>query len=282
MDEKNSDQSIRCPYCLASNPITASVCEICGKSLTEAPQNSSAGIYSKDNNNVKFEGDISTTLTGLLLLGIGTGIAWIPFAWIPYVQYVGILLNFIGVILIFLNRHNFETKHSTYVVMSIVIYLVSSLIVVFITVAGVISIVSTSYFSSLSLSQQESMVRGQLQTIVLGAIIAAMIGSIAYFTITYGLQDEKGKLLLLIGLVSNFIIEIIIGAILYSFMTTFINGMFYNNTFHESKLSSFSGDLSSYSILSVIPMITYAIAYLRIRSVIQNEDNEGGSAANPA
>ena len=200
MDEKNSDQSIRCPYCLASNPITASVCEICGKSLTEAPQNSSAGIYSKDNNNVKFEGDISTTLTGLLLLGIGTGIAWIPFAWIPYVQYViiGITLN------------------------------------------------------------------------------------IAYFTITYGLQDEKGKLLLLIGLVSNFIIEIIIGAILYSFMTTFINGMFYNNTFHESKLSSFSGDLSSYSILSVIPMITYAIAYLRIRSVIQKEDNEGGSAANPA
>lgn len=277
MDEKNSDQTIRCPYCLASNPITASVCETCGKSLTEAPQNNPAGTYSKANNNVKFDGDISNTITGLLLLGIGTGIAWIP-----YVQYFAIFLNLIGVILIFLNRHSFETKHSTYVILSIAIYLVAFVIGVIIAVAGVLSIVTTTSFSTLSLSQQESLIRGQMQTIILGTIIAGMIGSIAYFTITYGLQDEKGKLLLLIGLVSYFIVEAIIGAFLYSYTTAILNSTFSNNSFHQSNLTSFSGDLTLYSMLTVIPMVTYAIAYLRIRSVIQKENNEGGSAANLA
>ena len=276
MAEKNSDQTIRCSYCLAPNPITATVCETCGKSLTEAPQNNLGTTGSQANDHVKFDGDISNTITGLLLLGIGTGIAWIPI-----IQYLGIILNFIGVILIFLNRHNFEAKHATYVVLSIVIYLVSFVIVVFITVAGVLSIV-TSSFSTLPLSQQESMIRDQMQTIILGTIIAGMIGSIAYFTITYGLQDEKGKLLLLIGLVSYFIVEAIIGAFLYSYTTAVLNSTFSNNSFHQSNLTSFSGDLTLYSMLTVIPMITYAIDYLRIRSVIQREDNEGGSAAHPA
>ncbi|EQB66635.1 MAG: hypothetical protein AMDU2_EPLC00006G0192 [Thermoplasmatales archaeon E-plasma] len=184
--------------------------------------------------------------------------------------------------MIFMNRHSFETKHSTYVILSIAIYLVAFVIGVIIAVAGVLSIVTTTSFSTLSLSQQESLIRGRMQTIILGTIIAGMIGSIAYFTITYGLQDEKGKLLLLIGLVSYFIVEAIIGAFLYSYTTAILNSTFSNNSFHQSNLTSFSGDLTLYSMLTVIPMVTYAIAYLRIRSVIQKENNEGGSAANLA
>ena len=273
MDEKNGDQTIRCPYCLAPNPITATVCETCGKSLTEAPQNNSGGIYSKANNNVKFEGDISNTITGLLLLGIGTGIAWIPI-----IQYLGIILNFIGVILIFLNRHNFESKHGTYVILSIVIYVVSFIIAFSVALMGVLSI-ATSSFSTLSLSQQQSLIRNQMQTIIIATIIAGMIGSISYFTITYGLQDETGKLLLVVGLVSYFIVEAIIGILLYGLMTSVINNTFTNGSFQNSGLSSFSSDISIYSLIIVIPMLIYAFAYLRIRSIIQKEVNEGGSVA---
>ena len=270
MDEKNSDQTIRCPYCLAPNPITATVCETCGKSLTEAPQNNPGDIYSKANNTVKFDGDISNTITGLLLLGIGTGIAWIP-----YIQYLGIILNFIGVILIFLNRHSFEAKHATYVILSIVIYIFAFILSIAIGLIGAASII-TSSFSSLTLAQQQSMIRNDLQTVIIGAIISGMIGSVAYFTITYGLQDEKGKLLLLIGLVSYFIVETIIGSVLYSSLQSALNQIFSGNSFSQSNFNSFSQTITLYSLLTVIPMLTYAIAYLRIRSVIKDEEGQGG------
>ena len=273
MNENNTEQIIRCSYCLESNPITETVCKKCGKSLREVSQDNLTDNQPKDNDLVDFDGDISNTITGLLLLGIGTGIAWIPI-----IQYLGFFLNFIGVILIFLNRHNFESKHGTYVILSIVIYVVSFIIAFTVTLAGVFSI-ATSSFSSLSLSQQQSLFRNEMQTIIIATIIAGMIGSISYFTITYGLQDEKGKLLLVVGLVSYFVVEAIIGILLYGLMTSLINNASTNGSFHNSGLSSFSSDIPIYSLFVVIPMVIYAFAYLRIRSIIQKEVNEGGSVA---
>ena len=267
MDNKNNGQTIRCPYCMATNPITASICETCGKSLTEAPQNNLAMADSKVNNNVKFEGDISNTITGLLLLGIGTGIAWIP-----YIQYLGFLLNFIGVILIFLNRHNFESKHSTFVILSIIIYVFSIIIGVIAGVAGTLSIVSSTITSS---TVSQSTITSEIQSIIISTIIAGMIGSLAYFTITYGLQDEKGKLILFIGMISYFIVEVIVGSILYSSLTSTVKSIFSSGSLNQSKLEAFSTTISIYAMLAVIPLVIYAFAYLRIRSIIGKEAGYG-------
>ena len=262
--QKIKEQIIRCNYCLAPNPRTATVCEKCGKSLTKTPQSNPVDTLGKSKDSVNFDGDISNTITGLLLLGIGTALLWIP-----VVQYLGIILNFIGVILIFLNRGNFEAKHGTYVVLSIVIYIISFLISLTTVIIGSTGIV-TSSFASLSISQEKSMIRNYMQTIIIAAILAGVISSFAFFTITYGLQDKTGKILLRIGLISYFAVETIIGVVLNSSFTSALNNIFSGNSFNQSALNTFEQTVTIYSLLTVIPMVTYAIAFLRIRGIIND------------
>ena len=266
MNENNPEQIIRCSYCLESNPITATVCKKCGKSLREVSQDNLTDNQPKDNDLVDFDGDISNTITGLLLLGIGTGIAWIP-----YIQYLGIILNFIGVILIFLNRHNFEAKHANYVVLSILIYIFFFIIAIATLIIGSTSLVG---IINAPLSQQESMIRNYMQTMIIASIVAGVVGSFAYFTITYGLQDQKGKLLLRIALASYLVVETVIGDVLYSSVSSLLNNMFSGNSLNLSALISFSQTITLYSLLTIIPMVTFAIAYLRIRWLIDDYTGE--------
>ena len=55
-----------------------------------------------------------------------------------------------------------------------------------------------------------------------------------------------------------------------------LNQIFSGNSFSQSNFNSFSQTITLYSLLTVIPMLTYAIAYLRIRSVIKDEEGQGG------
>ncbi len=47
--------------------------------------------------------------------------------------------------------------------------------------------------------------------------------------------------------------------------------MFSGNSFHQSALNTFDQTVTIYSLLTVIPMVTYAIAFLRIRWIINDD-----------
>lgn len=251
MESNSKEKTIRRLHFVAENSVADINCSTCGKALTEADQVNSGSTRYNINNNVRFKGDITNTIAGLLLLGIGTGIAWIPI-----VQYLGILFNLIGVVLIFSNSHNFESNHSNLVIISVAIYLFSLLIAIVGSMVAVGSIVI-----------------GTLAT-----IIAGTISSIAYYTITYGIQDKKGKLLLVIGLMWYFYIEAIDVAILYINSSYLLNNLSYTYPYYPYAIGLFSHKLLSYSVLVVIPPLINAIAYLRIKSIILKEATKDASA----
>jgi hypothetical protein len=116
-----------------------------------------------------------------------------------------------------------------------------------------------------------------LQTRIIGTMIAGVLASIAYLTITYGLQDAKGKLVLYIGFVLNLIVEAILGSILYGALITILSHMSSTGSYKPSELNSFNNALEIYSLLAVLPSVFYAIAYLRIRSIIRKEAGYGKS-----
>lgn len=262
MGQPNIGNTIRCSFCLGMNTVNDTICSTCGKPLHSVASTIPVETYAEVNNSVRFDEDISNTITGLLLLAIGTAIAWVPI-----VKYLGLILNFVGVILIFLNRKEFNSRHSTYVVLSIVIY-VTSFITVFYSSST--TTVVGSYYSS-GLAQKETLIMNQLKGEIIAAVLSAIIGSIAYFFITIALQDALGKLLLACGLISSFIIELLMGSILYDSISTIVNNAFSGVTYNSAPIKSLINNLTVLSLLGIIPDILFAVAYLRLRSVLDDE-----------
>ncbi|MHB1636779.1 MAG: hypothetical protein ACYCR7_01755 [Thermoplasmataceae archaeon] len=269
MDNNKESGTIRCSNCLETNSKNDIVCKTCGNSLASQVSGSSdinyksdsAVVSGKSKSEVSFTGDISNTITGFLLLGIGTLLLWIP-----YIQYLGILINLIGVILILLNKNSFESAHGTYVILSILIWILGFAVIL----GGVFAIASQMMSSSLSPTGLQSSFNGYLQEIVLVSITGALITSVSYVLISLGLQDETGKLLLFVGLMAFIIVEIVIGVFLYSALPAFVSKATSSGTYNPTYLSQFQSNMQFYSILSVIPDAIFGIIYLRLYAMLKN------------
>ncbi|MHB1662934.1 MAG: hypothetical protein ACYCSG_03755 [Thermoplasmataceae archaeon] len=226
------------------------VCENCGATLQhQSTQNI-------DLNSQNFTGDISNTITGFLLLGIGTAMMWIPI-----VGDIGILIDFIGVILIFVNRKNFESAHGTYVILSILIYAISFILIIY---------VSTFTFIQINSSSIKNSIDGSLQALVLASIIGSAIGAISFFLISFGLQDRTGKFILTIGLIALVITDIIIGTFLYSALPAAVSNSISSGSYNPAPINAFRAKVSSYTLYTALSYIIFAVAYLRLYSSLKD------------
>ena len=145
--------------------------------------------------------DIERTKTGLLLLIIG-----IVLGPIPYANYLGGLLVFIGAIVVITGRHSFGEAHSRNTVFSAVIYAVGIVVVVLIVLA------STS--SAIIAAQTGASVTQALSSAITNALVSAAVGGIilglAQVLFTYAIQDRLGRALLWIGYAASIAVSIVL------------------------------------------------------------------------
>ncbi len=225
---------------------------------------------SLDATNYKIQGhstEFERTLTGLLLMAIGTATLWVP-----YLMYLGELLNFIGIIFIFLGRRAFEPSHSTFVVLSIVFYFAATVALTVIVLSfalNFVSIYQNGASQSVQLAQLKSAVLMMLETVIAVNFLVAL----SFVLFSWKINDSTGHTLLIIGYVVSVIIPIIGAFFVLNFVDSALASLI-NGTPAQTVLSQINARKSLYSLPNAISYLIFAFTYFRTRSVIQKRPSD--------
>ena len=211
--------------------------------------------------------EIDRTRTGLFLLTVGLFISWIP-----YVQYIGGLLVFIGAILVILGRRAFGDKHSTYVVLAFVVFIIS--MVVSGAMASVFALSMTSALTSPNPPTGQALMAlldGAMATFLAGVVVASIIGTIAYILLSFELQAQIGKQVLIAAFIASVVIGIAMFAlalpVLESVVSTAVQG---GTTLNVA--ADIQGKLLLFQLLDAIPDILLGTGfYLAYKRVLNHE-----------
>lgn len=175
--------TISCPKCGHVNDDTASFCTNCGNPLTAAPQ----PVYDY---NVRKATE--RTKTGLLLLIIGFLVSLVPF-----IDFIGIILAIVGVILIYMGAWVFGGEHRSFVLWSIVLY-----VLILIVGGAVVGIIFLQIFTALLNEALEEAAAQWRNFLIAIAVIGSVLG-IPYLMITFKIQTDQGRSLLSVALITQ-------------------------------------------------------------------------------
>jgi hypothetical protein len=201
------------------------------------------------------------TKNGLLLL-----IGALFLGPLPYLMYIGVILGIIGIILVIISRDSFGRSHSSYVLLSVVVYCVG-LIIAFIVGA----LFTASIISAASTASQVAIQQGLISAfndLVVGVLLSGAVLGIAYVIFPYALQNRTGRILLYIAFATQLAVSILVVNILIVQVTGAVNQSFSNGTFNPSPLRSLQGQQQFLQLLGLIPSAIYAIAYYNAYSRI--------------
>jgi hypothetical protein len=202
------------------------------------------------------------TKTGLVLVMIGIGIGWIPYA-----SYVGGFLVFIGLILLYLGRWGFGPDHRRFVLAGIVIVLLGILIAFFGALLFASTIVSAGTMG-LTPSQLTSALQSDVVGLFIVVFIAGAIGAVGQAILPQGLADTKTRRILWIAaglaiVVSGFVLWIITPEV-SSAVGQAVNGT--SMTVNTGPITALESQEYVLELLSIGPDALFVWGYYRVWS----------------
>ncbi len=250
-----------CPRCGYVNAPGYSFCTNCGAPLGSAapagamPYPSAPGYgYAPAAGGPDWIRRVDRTKTGIFLLFVGSLLSWIPFG----VSALGLLLLFVGAVLVIVGRKPFGASHARFVVASIVLFVVGIAIVIFVAILALLPTVP-SIINSGGVLTPQTQAAAQNASLI-GAIAFAVVVGVAQVLFTYALQKPMGRILLWAGYAANLAVAVA----LYLLMSPVYNAVVTSADF-EAALSLQVG----YTLISVVPALIYAaadyLAWSRIR-----------------
>jgi len=195
---------------------------------------------------------INRTRTGLLLLAIGLILG--P---IPYISFIGGLLEFIGAILVILGRDAFGYTHARNTIISLLLYIIG-FIALIISVTGFASSIVTIALSS---GNRTGAVTNAINAYLVALLISTAIIGLGTVLFTYALQQETGKLLLWIGYALNMIVSTLTLIIISSQINSIVTETFASGTYNPAPIQSLQGQTQLLGLFGLIPALSFAIAY---------------------
>jgi hypothetical protein len=155
-------------------------------------------------------------------------------SWVPFVNYVGAIIELVGALLVILGRKAFGRIHARNVIWSIIIWVIGILaavvgvfVAIFLAVANIDSGPSTGLFLG--------------GPFVIGLVIGVAVINVSYVLLIYELVQKNRRILLLVGYVAN------VPAVLLFFL---------------------GGVLFLWSVVSIVPGILFGLAYYMARQRI--------------
>ena len=215
--------------------------------------------YYADMKRRELQTQIDRTKTGLLLLVIGLIIGSLPF-----VSFIGGLLNIIGAILVILGRNAFGPQHSRNASVSLILYIGGAIVAGIGTAVFVFSIVS----SRITGTVDQASITSAFQIFLATIVAQAAISGIAIVLFTYQLQKQMGRILLWVGYALSIAISVVTFAYISSILASSIASAFASGTYNPAPLQDLQSEASAFSVLGLIPAIIYAIAYYIARERI--------------
>lgn len=189
---------------------------------------------------------VDRTKTGVLLLLIGSLLSWIP-----VISIIGLLLIFIGVILVILGRRAFGAEHSRNVILSIVLFSVGIVVVIGVALFVAISNLSGIIGPGGTVNLTPAFLASTLNATLLGGILAAFIIGIAEVLFTYGLQAPPGRLVLWAAYGANVALSLAV----YLIVSPRLGGVA-----TQADYNSIAALRDSYALLNVVPALLFTAA----------------------
>jgi len=196
---------------------------------------------------------IDHTKTGLLLLAIGFLIGWIP-----YIGGIGILLGFIGAILVILGRTAFGTRHSMFVIVSVVLYVASI-------------VIAAAFFLWFVVVGLQTLSQGSPRPFtsafwpfVGGVIVASVIARLAEVLFVHELEKPVGRYLLYAALLASIVVPVVAILVLMASFDAVLSGIA-NGTItnpNDSRLQGLRTVGDTLGLVGAIPSVLLGIAYL--------------------
>ena len=188
------------------------------------------------------------------------------------------LLILIGAILVILGRKAFGGAHSRNVILSIVLFFLAIIIVI----AGAV-LAAIAVFAGATPGQQPSAatIQAFITNLFIVAAIATIVGGLVHVFLTFALQDQRGKMLLVVGYLAGVAIAIatfaVINGAVQDVLAVACPGGTCNSSSSAAASSFAQTKVSWLGLLPVIPSLLYAGAYYLVWSRIKKGEIPGPS-----
>ncbi len=240
---------VACPHCGKANAEAYNYCSVCG---TESPSRRLA-----EEANARHASDkksVERTKTGTILV-----IAAVLLNWVPYIDYLGLLLGTIGVILIILGSEVFGGHHHGMAIMAVIVFLIGDMIA-FGVALGIASSIGTASIS---------LITNQFDIYIASSVIV----DFSYVLILLSLENSVGRALVISGFFSTILITVYVAIIIQPLIITIVK-----NPSEAQYLTNQISGLSGLHLLWVIPAVLTAIGYLTVIRRIDKGEIPKGAA----
>lgn len=199
---------------------------------------------------------VERTKNGTLLLLIA-----VLLNWIPVIEYLGLFLGLAGVILLILGRRAFGSRHSTFVIGSVVTYIIGFAV----ALAGGAVFASSIIMSSGAPSSSEFI--SAFNTLLSTVLISEVITALSYVLVLFVLEDNIGRIAVIAGLVAQVGASVAIITNVYPIIRKAITVALSTSPPSTAALTSAQQQISGFTtlhLLFIIPALLTAAGYATV------------------
>ncbi len=257
-----------CPNCGSPNDDNYQFCSRCGiaseqNTVAQNTSNSPLGgsptafqPYQPGQANPETSKMVERTKNGTILLMVA-----VLLNWIPIIEYFGVLLGIVGVIMLILGRNAFGSRHSTFVILSVVTYMLGFAV----AFAGGILFASSVIASLGTPSASEFL--SAFNTLLATVVISEIITALSYVLVLFVLEDNIGRIAVIAGLIAQVGASVAIIMSVYPIIRQAITSALSTSPPNTAALSSAQQQISAFStlhLLFIIPAVLTAAGYATV------------------
>lgn len=254
---------VSCPSCEHLNEAGYVFCSNCGSPSSAVnnptfwPEGERRPIFQDtySENTDWMDKKIDQTRTGLLLLVVG-----LLLSWIPYIQYIGWILELIGVILVIIGRDAFGARHGQYVIYAVVIYSIGFIaeFMLGLLFAGTILSVTGP---GVSASSASATMTSAFESLLWGSLVISVLLGISTVMLVYLLEAANGRTLLWLAFAAQVAMGTAGVIIVGPLISHAIALAFASSPPNTAPLLNLDNELTSLRLLGAIPAVIFAFAY---------------------
>lgn len=200
------------------------------------------------------------TDTGLLLLVIGSLLSWVP-----YVDLLGDLLLFVGVLMVFLGRWAFDQAHvrAAGVGAGLVVAGTLGAVIAGFVFAG--ALVDDADTGGATLSQVGAALKTDLAALFVVSLVVGTISRLGQVILVYRLSTPKIRGLLWSGFLTGELIAIATLVYLLPRIESAVTQATSGSTVDLGPINQLTATATLWGLAGIVPAILFAIAYYQIR-----------------
>lgn len=196
--------------------------------------------------------------------GMRLTLAAFALLWIPYLQYLGSLLAFVGLIFLWFGRKAFDEPFRRGVVRGVGLVVLGLAVLVYVTILYVSQAVDAANTYGETVAQLGAAIQSGLVVLILGSLLSTVLVSIGYVALPYGRADRISRPLLWGAFTMAIALSVLQASILWPQVSTAVASATSGGVVNLGPVQTLQFESLELGLLQIIPDLTFFYAYYRI------------------